>query len=264
MHHDQLGVVRRAEEVAGVDRAGLGLQGEAQRGVGDDPAALGERVRRAVHPGQERDDLRLALQRGPGVVGPPVGQPGGDRVPVGDPVDLALGQVVVADGQGDQVRGHRLVGAPHPGALPVDRVAAVDQGAVGDRDQVLGHGHRETDGGGVARVVVDREPGRRDVGLADHQHAVVGGHHARGPRPVAHRLGDAGVLDLHGEPALDHHLARVDHQFVAVPGRAHLGAVDLHGGDVQADQVQGEPAQRGAVVSAVISAVPVSSSVAGS
>ena len=54
------------------------------------------------------------------------------------------------------------------------RVASLDEHAVGDASSPRGHGDLERERRLVARVVVGREPGRGDVGLAGDERAVVG------------------------------------------------------------------------------------------
>ena len=72
VHDDAVAIHRIGEELAGVNRAGLVLEGEAQaRHVVDDAADVGERVR-AEDVRLELDDLGLA-GKGPAAIAPVVG-----------------------------------------------------------------------------------------------------------------------------------------------------------------------------------------------
>jgi hypothetical protein len=90
-------------------------------------------------------------------------------------------------------------------------------------------------------VVVDREPGRRHIRLADHHGSVVGVDEAG---PVRERLRDAVVADHGGELVMVAQTpAGSDGEFAAVPVPGRRSAVDLDGSDGEAFEVEVEAGQ---------------------
>jgi len=146
---------------------------------------------------------------------------------------------------------------------------AADQAAVGDHLQV-GRG-RDHEGGGrlVDRVVVDREPAGRHLGLAGDDRPVVGVDEPGldGEAGAEHQLlgdRDAVVADHGGEaPAVPQPVPGRDRELVLGPRPAGRPAVDRDRADGQPDEVEVEP---GEVLGrrAEMVATPASRSVAGS
>ena len=133
---------------------------------------------------------------------------------------------------------------------PLGPVAlAGQQAAVGHHLEVGRGGDHEGVGRLVDRVVVDREPAGRDLGLAGHDGPVVGVDEAGldGEAGAQHQLlgdGDAVVADHGGEPAaLAQPVGRGDGQLVLGTRPAGGAAVDLDRADGQADEVEVEPGQ---------------------
>ena len=144
-----------------------------------------------------------------------------DGVPEADAVLLVRVDLELADRGRRQVRGHRLLRIPEP-CRPAALRPALLELAVGDRLEAVRHGDLERVGGLVARMVVDRVPGRRHVRLPGDQRAVVRSDEARDAEALDDRLGNPVVPDLDDEPpAVPDPLARRDRQLVLVarPGR---------------------------------------------
>ena len=171
-------------------------------------------------------------------------QVGVERVPVPDAAGLALADVELADRQGHQVGGHRLLRAPRPGRPAVAGLLAL-QDPVGDGLQTLRDGGGDAHRGGVPRVVVGGEPGRRGVGLAGDDRAVVGVDEAGDAEEgVPERLRHAVVGDDGGERgAVGQHVLRSDGQLLPAPAPGRVVAVDGERPDLQPHEVEIEAGQ---------------------
>ena len=156
--------------------------------------------------------------------------------------------VELADVDRGQVGGHRLGRVPDPGALGAVALAA-QQAAVGDDLEAGRGGDHEGVGRLVDRVVVDREPAGRDLGLAGDDGAVVGVDEPGLDGEAGAEdelLGDrhAVVADHGGEPvALAAARAGVTVSSCVGPRPAGRAAVHLDRADGQPDEVEVEPGQ---------------------
>ena len=157
-----------------------------------------------------------------------------DRHPAGR---LVLGEHVVAGRDRHQVRRRRLGQVPGRGAQPVG-LGGVDQLAVGDAGERLGHRHRDVVERLVGGVVVDGVPGVGAVRLlhgpgraVGHRGPAVGGEVAAGGGR-GHR--QRGALEIERELVALVGLHVGDHdQVLALVAEVGLLAVDQHRADPQ-------------------------------
>ena len=97
-----------------------------------------------------------------------------DGIPVRDPVDVVGADVEVADRHDRKVRRHRLARVPVPRRPAAARLLAHEDRRWRSTSRPGRDRDVECERRLVARVVVGREPGRRDVRLARDDRAVVG------------------------------------------------------------------------------------------
>ena len=185
------------------DLMGLGEEEvEVRLGVAEDVEAQPPTARwHRERPGQPL--VRGVGRAGDRVLGPErlrlVEQPRIDRVDVANSALLVRPHGELTDGRRRQVGRHRCVGHPRPGRLaplpPDAREVAVRDHLQGPRN-----GHPERVRRLVRRMVVDREPGGRDVGFADDDHAVLGREHPADSGHVHGQFRDPVIADGDGEP----------------------------------------------------------------
>ena len=211
------------EEGPAVDRPGLVLQREPDPLVVDDDAAEGvERVRPECASRKSTTCRRARQQRV---------DLGRQRRVDGDHHRLAvvgaLLHPVVADHHGGQVGRHRLGLRPRQVVKPSAVVLLLAARRWRARESPSGAAIADRVGRLVPRVVVDREPGGRDVGspMATAPSSVC--RNPVSPRPASLCLGHAGVPHLHDELGAGRRsVRRRDDQLAAVAGRGRRGAVD--------------------------------------
>ena len=192
------------------------------------------------------EDLTLAGQGGVdlGAQGP--GDVRVDRVVLGQAVvGSTAAHVPVRDVDRREVGRHRLARAPLP-RRPVLAAVAIAQEAIGDHLVSRRHGDLEVIRRLVDRVVVDREPACRDLGLSGDGRPL-GRVHEPGPDVEAgdRELGrDPLVANLGLEPlAIAKRALRLDHELLAVAAPVRAFAVDLDAVDGHPDEVEIEAAQ---------------------
>ena len=167
-----------------------------------------------------------------------------DRIPVSDPRRAVGVDVELAHVHRREVGRHRVPGVPGPRRPAAARALALED-AVGHDLETRRHRDLERERRLVGGMVVGGEPARGAVRLTRDDRAVVGGDE---PGLTAEYLegglGHAVVAHLDDElTALWQAAPRGDHELLAgaAPGRG--AAVDLHGADLQADEVEVEGGQ---------------------
>ncbi len=218
--------------VGGVVRDGPGrVERVRAEGLVPQVGRLGGRVVEEVH------RRRVALEQR-GIQAHRLRDPAGRRTVLELPMaDIGRGQIVR----------HRMGLVPDPGPLGT-RHGVLHEVPVRDHLEIGGNGHPERPGCLVARMVVQRDPGRRRVGLVAHERPVVGVDEAIGgaedDRRADDRLGHAAVADFHDEcgPVRDHR-ARRDDELLAIAGEAGLVAVHVDRVDRELLEVEVEAGQ---------------------